>query len=123
MEIINSIEIMESAGASGFAVIVSLIGAILLGFGVGSCMDLRCREICDFNGPGCIVVVSSLIIGWLILLCGSVMMHKDTNTEVPTGRYRYECIVDEDYSLLELTERYNIIDHEGNRYILEDKEG
>lgn len=113
MEIINSVEIMEAATkASGLSVIILAIGSILIGIGLASC----CFEGCNPGG------IASLVFGGTILLFSLATIYEELNTEVPTGRYRYECIVDEDYSVLELTEQYNIIDHDGNRYVLEDKE-
>ena len=41
----------------------------------------------------------------------------------PTGRYRYEAIVDEKVSINEVYEKYNIIEQDGKKWILEDKEG
>ena len=118
MEIINSVEIMESAGASGFAIIISFIGVILTGAGVALCR----KECGSGNSRRIVTGVLSFTIGGMLLLYGLETINEETNTKVPTGRYRYECIVDEDYSMLELAEQYNIIDHNGNRYILEDKE-
>lgn len=40
----------------------------------------------------------------------------------PTGRYRYECTIDESVSMTEVYERYEIIEQRGDIWVLEDKE-
>lgn len=40
----------------------------------------------------------------------------------PTGRYQYEAIVDENVSIQEVYEKYNVIEQDGKKWILEDKE-
>ena len=42
--------------------------------------------------------------------------------EIPTGRYRYECIVDENTSFVEICEKYDVVEQKGDLWILEDKE-
>lgn len=41
----------------------------------------------------------------------------------PTGRYRYEAIVDENVSIQEVYKHYNVIEQDGKKWILEEKEG
>ena len=41
----------------------------------------------------------------------------------PTGRCRYECLIDESVSAVELNERYVIKEKRGEIYVIEDKEG
>ena len=40
----------------------------------------------------------------------------------PTGRYRYECLINEDTSIVEIYNRYNIVEQRGDIWVLEDKE-
>lgn len=40
----------------------------------------------------------------------------------PTGRYRYECLIDESVSAVELNERYIIKEKRGEIYVIEDRE-
>ena len=86
----------------------------------------------------CIVSVLVLIIGFLVvlikyrplvtvilfsvsLLCcvSSGILVKMTH---PTGRYRYECLINEGTSIVEIYNRYNIVEQRGDIWILEDKE-
>lgn len=85
-----------------------------------------------------IVSVLALIIGFLValikyrplvtvilfsvsLLCcvSSGILAKMTH---PTGRYRYECLINEDTSIVEIYNRYNIVKQRGDIWVLEDKE-
>lgn len=40
----------------------------------------------------------------------------------PTGRYRYEGLIDEDMSMAEIYDQYNIVEKRGDIWVLEDKE-
>jgi hypothetical protein len=42
--------------------------------------------------------------------------------EQPTGRYKYECIIDESVSITEVYEKYKVVEQRGDIWILEDKE-
>ena len=44
-------------------------------------------------------------------------------TSEDTGRYRYECLIDESVSAVELNERYVIKEKRGEIYVIEDREG
>ena len=44
-------------------------------------------------------------------------------TSEPTERYRYECLIDESVSAVELNERYIIKEKRGEIYVIEDREG
>lgn len=41
--------------------------------------------------------------------------------EIPTGRYRYECTVDENTSFVEICEKYDVVEQKGDLWVLEDK--
>lgn len=43
-------------------------------------------------------------------------------TTSPTGRYRYECLINEDTSIVEIYNQYNIVERRGDIWVLEDKE-
>lgn len=58
-------------------------------------------------------LVSSLIFGFLAM---------KYSCEVPTERSRYEVILNGDMSCQELYDRYEVIEHKGSIWVLEDKE-
>lgn len=41
---------------------------------------------------------------------------------VPTGRYRYECTIDDDVSFTDILEEYDVVEQRGEIWVLEDKE-
>lgn len=44
-----------------------------------------------------------------------------TKEDVPTGRYRYECTIDDDASFVDIAEKYVVVEQHGDLWILEDK--
>ena len=46
----------------------------------------------------------------------------DTYNCEPTGRYRYEVIIDDSVKMTELYDNYNVVEQRGNIWVLEDKE-
>lgn len=44
-----------------------------------------------------------------------------TKEDVPTGRYRYECTIDDDASFVDIAEKYVVVEQRGDLWILEDK--
>ena len=42
--------------------------------------------------------------------------------EIPTGRYKYEVILDKSYSATELYENYDVVEQRGKIWVIEDKE-
>lgn len=44
-----------------------------------------------------------------------------TKEGIPTGRYRYECTIDDDASFVDIAEKYVVVEQHGDLWILEDK--
>ena len=42
--------------------------------------------------------------------------------KIPSGRYQYEAVIQDDVSIQEVYEHYNVIEQKGKIWILEDKE-
>lgn len=63
-----------------------------------------------------IVISSILLFASLIVMAGCKFI------EQPTGRYRYEVTINKDVSIQEVYEKYNVIEKDGKKWILEDKE-
>lgn len=59
-----------------------------------------------------------IIIGAIIFIAGIVCVFQRKET----GKYRYEAVIDENVSLQDIYERYNVIEQDGKKWILEDKE-
>lgn len=62
---------------------------------------------------GAIMVLIS-IIGLVILV--------NKYPERSTGRYKYEAVIDEDVDIQDVYEKYKVIEKDGKKWILEDKE-
>lgn len=45
-----------------------------------------------------------------------------TKEDTPTGRYRYECTIDDDASFIDIYEKYIVVEQRGDLWILEDKD-
>lgn len=51
-----------------------------------------------------------------VAVCGNIKVKNED------GRYRYETIIDDGVSIQEVYENYNVIEKDGKKWILEDKE-
>ena len=56
----------------------------------------------------------------LLSAIGVTMAYK--GIEIPSGRYQYEAIIQDDVSINEIYKHYNVIDKKGKKWILEDKD-
>jgi hypothetical protein len=63
---------------------------------------------------GIYVVIGSIAI--------TVSMIIPINIQQPTGRYKYECIIDESVDFVNIYEKYKVIEQRGDIWVLEDKE-
>ena len=69
------------------------------------------------NDPVCITFLCIAVASLLTVIISSVCVK-----EIPTGRYRYKCLIDESVDFIDIYENYDIIGREGQIWILEDKE-
>lgn len=63
-----------------------------------------------------LIIIASIGIAFI---AGVVAYHV---TSEDAGRYRYECLIDESVSAVELNERYVIKEKRGEIYVIEDRE-
>ena len=66
-------------------------------------------------------------IGILLMLLGAVLwcligVFVDANYEIPTGKYEYKVIVDDNVSMAEFYEHYELVDQEGKIFIVREKD-
>ena len=94
----------------------AIIGiALLVIAGIFSFIAMKTKN--DVLGNGCITVM----VLCLIISLGVAIAY---NTEkIPSDKYQYEAIIDENVSIQEVYEKYNVIEQDGKKWILEDKEG
>lgn len=107
--VLNQTPVMEGI-ISGWIMLTLLIG------GLG--LFVTCL-ICDSNH----IRVGTIICGVLCVLClvAFFILALWWPTE-PSGRYRYECTIDESVSMTEVYERYEVIEQRGDIWVLEDRE-
>ena len=65
--------------------------------------------------------------GFLIMGCGMVLFLLsgvliDANYVIPTGKYEYKIIVDDNVSMAEFYEHYKVVDQEGKIFIVREKD-
>ena len=58
---------------------------------------------------------------FILIAFGLVISYK--TTKIPSDRYQYEAIIDDDVSIQEVYKHYKVIKQDGKKWILEDKEG
>lgn len=62
------------------------------------------------------LLLSIALVGALIFMIIPLPINR-----VETGRYKYKCTIDSNVSYTELINKYEVISHEGNIWVLEDK--
>ena len=92
-----------------------IIGLMLLGIafilgGVAAKVENKVLTYISLGGFG-LCILSALII---------TIVYKEV--EIPSGRYQYEAVIDDDVSINEVYKHYNVIEQKGKIWILEDKE-
>ena len=108
IEILNKTEIMtvpdwfETFGA---ACLIIFVAAFVCGF------------VFHRNDPVCITVLCIAVASLLTIVITSVCVE-----EIPTGRYRYECLIDDSVDFIDIYENYEVIEQNGKIWVLEDKE-
>lgn len=59
-------------------------------------------------------IIFTIVWGW-------VVRPIVTKEDIPTGRYRYECLIDDKTPFAEVAENYDVVGRRGDLWILEDK--
>lgn len=108
VEILNMTEIKEYPEICSK---LALVMVIL--FLVGAVFVIADQDAGVFTIIGAITVLIS-IIGIVILVI--------KYPEQSTGRYKYEAVIDEDVDIQDVYEKYKVIEKDGKKWILEDKE-
>ena len=88
--------------------LVMVLALVVMFFGA-LCEDFRMVE----KG----IVVIFVTVALLLVLAVMVVV-----IEVPTGRYEYKVIIDDNANFKEIYNRYNIVSQEEQIYIIQDKE-
>lgn len=109
MTILSQTEIMVSIIPNKFISLIAIGTALaficlIVGLASGKFQDF-------FVITGCV----------LLIVCGAISL-VGALWEKPSGRYRYECLLDDTVPYTEIYDKYNVIEQRGSIWVLEDKE-
>ena len=110
IEILNRTPVMVEPKAYGFGLVLLVIALFVFLVLTAICF----AEDYVVLGVFCAVVFASSFVG--------LLLYSNYRVESPDGRYRYEVTIDESVPLKDIYENYNIIEQDGKKWILEDKE-
>ena len=113
IEILNKEPIMEFTDAGKT---IGIIFTILL------IISFLCLWIFD-KASGVIGVTGMTISAIICVVSILVTIINIKFNEKPSGRYTYEATIDDDVSINEVYKHYDVIEQDGKKWILEDKEG
>lgn len=109
VEILNKTEVMIP-NDNWVIIAFILIGITLILGGVATRVENRILAYISLGGV-ILCMLSALIVAIVY-----------RTVEIPSGRYRYEAIIQDDVSINEVYEHYKVIKQEGKIWVLEDKE-
>lgn len=108
IEILSQEIIMESTGIGLKIFLIGSLCCVVLG--------VLLEVLCFRNGGGGAIAVFSvplcLIVG---IITGNVY-------QIPTDRYEYKVIIDDNVSMVEFYKQYEVIDQDGKIFIIREKE-
>ena len=110
IEILNKTPVMVEPKAYGFGLILLVIALFVFLVLTAICFS----EDCVVLGVFCAAALASSFVG--------LLLYSNYRVESPDGRYRYEVTINENVSIQDIYEKYNIIEQDGKKWILEDKE-
>lgn len=108
IEILNKTEIMTISDAA-----FTWSGILIFG-------GLICAIVCACLTSLHNTFVIGVIFGVVAFFSGFIVAA--TNESKPTGRYKYECTIDESVPFKDVLENYDVIKQKGKLWILKDKE-
>ena len=108
LEILSPEPIME---CTYLGLKICLIGGII-SLIIGVLLEIFYFQDCTGIGLFLIGAVLCLFVGAFI----------DANYEIPTGKYEYKVIIDDNVSMAEFYEHYEVVDQEGKIFIVREKD-
>ena len=109
IEILNKTEIMTMSDVNAMWTLILIFGGLICI--VVSAFLISCHDAFIFG----------VIFGIVAFFSGFVVCEATEQSE-PTGRYQYECTIDESVTFEDVLENYNVVEQKGKLWILEDKE-
>lgn len=117
--ILNQTEIMSYNST------VELAGRIVVSVGIGliisSIVWFILAVMSETNVDNKIINILGRCLGIIAIIWGGFAGRVIAYDKEPTGRYQYECTIDDSASFNDVMEYYNVIEQRGDIWILEDK--
>jgi hypothetical protein len=110
MEILSQTEIIEQVGGWPEGVVIGIFAILFLA------VSFFFAFVLDFDTLG--IMGGFIITICTLLLTIGIWSPKD----VPTGRYEYKIILDENYPAVQLYEKYEVVGQDGKIWIIQEKE-
>ena len=110
MTILNQIEIMCNP------VWLDVLLLICIGLVVASLFLTIYSDGKEFVVYFILHIVSVISLTVALVVCGTGVLKE------PTGRYSYECTIDDNVSIVDVYSEYNVVERRGDIWVLEDKE-
>lgn len=112
IHVLNKIIETTNAKWGDWAVIITVIIGLILGLVFGMISEYKNEEI-----------VLSIIVGMFLgFILGLFVFGISTQFQVPTGEYTYQVTIDNNVSMTEFNDKYDIIKQEGEIYYIKEKE-
>ena len=110
IEILNKTPITEPTESGAIIFTIMIVFGVICGI---ICLTLLAT---DFD-------MTSVIFGVLAtLLIISSIIFTELYPKKTTGRYKYEVTIDNDVSIQEVYDKYNVIDKDGKKWVIEEKD-
>ena len=115
MTILNQYEILESTTPIWWSIIEIVFIIIFIAFFIASISTTNASTVKPLI---ILIFVAFVTIIWSFIVYPIV--HKE---DVPTGRYQYECTIDDGASFTDIMNNYIVVEQRGDIWVLEDKNG
>ena len=109
MTILNQTEVMVSIIPEKFFLLIVICSIIAFICAIMALTSVGCPDFCTIA-----VVI-------FFIACITITFIGDTFTK-PSGRYRYECLIDDTVPYTEIYDKYDVVEQRGSIWVLEDKE-
>lgn len=113
MTILNQYEILESTTPIWWSIIEIVLIISFIAFFIASISTTNASTVKPLI---ILIFVAFVTIIWSFIVY--LIVHKE---DVPTGRYQYECTIDDGASFTDIMNNYIVVEQRGDIWVLEDK--
>lgn len=109
MTVLNQTEVMVSIIPEKFFLLIVICLTIAFICAIMAFTSVGCPDFCTISAViFFIACITTFFIGAIF--------------EKPSGRYRYECLIDDTVPYTEIYDKYDVVEQRGSIWVLEDKE-